>query len=51
MPVFQRRNNVSLSTLNQRRSSCRNNVDFGLTLKKQFRSYIMMFEKCKSLYQ
>ena len=35
--VFQRRNNVSLSTLNQRQNlNLKFNIDFGLTLKIYF---------------
>ena len=33
IPVFQRRNNVSLSAFNQREILCSNNVDFGLVIK------------------
>ena len=39
--VFERRNKVSSSTLNQR---------FWVDSKKQFCSYAMIFEKIKSLY-
>ena len=49
--VFERRNNVTLPTLNQRRCFTMKQRGFWVDSKKQFRSYIMMFEKSKSLYQ
>ena len=48
--VFERRNNVTLSTLNQRRSFPLKQRWFWVDSKTQFCSYIMKFKKLKSLY-
>ena len=48
--VFQRRNNVCLSTLNQRRNLTLKQRWFWVDSKKQICSYNMMLEKSKSLY-
>ena len=48
--VFQRRNNVSLSTLNRRQTLTLKQRWFWVYSKKQFYSYIMMLEKLKNLY-
>ena len=48
--VFQRRNNVSLSTLNQRRNLTLKQRWFWVDTKNIFCSYIMILEKLKSLY-
>ena len=47
--VFQRRNNVSLSTLNEHRNLTLKQLWFCVDFKKQICSYIMMLEKLKSL--
>ena len=49
--VFQRRNNVSLSTLNQRRNLTLKQRWFWVGTKNIFCSYIMILKKLKSLYQ
>ena len=48
--VFQRRNNVSLSTLNQCRNFKLKQRWFWVDSKTQFCSYVMKLEKSKSLY-
>ena len=48
--VFQRRNNVSLSTLNQRRNLTLKQRWFWVDSKKQTSSDNMMLEKSKSSY-
>ena len=48
--VFQRRNNISLSTLNQRRNLTLKQRWFWVDTKNIFCSYIMILEKLKSLY-
>ena len=48
--VFQRRNNVSLSTLNQRRNLTLKQRWFWVDTKNIFCSDIMMLEKLESLY-